>query len=152
MKEWLQISFFMFSLTVIFGLLMILSHNYIENVSRREVNLSFIFWMVSLNSIYIGLEFLIQTIVHILQYLNVFYSGDSYTSIIFSSIGYNGMLLFLVSNLLTGFVNFTIDTISASDLLAFIVLIAYSVSLCCVSVFCFEHKIQLKLQIKQKSN
>ena len=131
---------------------MFLSHIYIENVSRREVNLSFICWMIALNSIFIGLEFLIQTIIHIFQYLNIFDSGDSYRSIIFSSIGYNGMLLFLVSNLLTGFVNFTIDTIVVSDLLAITIIIVYTIVLSLVSVFCYKNKIQIKLPMKQKTD
>lgn len=142
----------MILISLISGILMIVSHNYIENVSRREVNLSFVLWMVCLNSIFIALEFFIQSVVHCWQHLGAFYSSDFHQSIIFMSIGHNGMLLFLLSNLLTGLVNFTIDTISAPDWLAFIVLVFYTSILSFVSVFCYKHNIQLKLSFKSKSD
>ncbi|CAG2178339.1 unnamed protein product [Oppiella nova] len=150
-KLWFKLAVQLFILSLIFIILMDLSHNYIENTSRREVNLSFVFWMIALNSIFIGLEFAIQALIHCLQHLNVFSSDESHRSIIFSAVGYSGMLLFLVSNLLTGLVNFTIDTISCSDLTAFAIILTYSLVLCFIAIFCFQYKIQIKIPVKQKS-
>ena len=150
-REWLEISFRMLLISIISGILMIFSHYYIENVSRREVNLSFVLWMVCLNCIFIALEFFIQSIVHCLQHLGAFDSSDSCKSIIFTTIGHNGMLLFLLANLLTGFVNFTIDTLSAPNWIAFLVLVVYTSILSYASVFCYKHNIRLKFSIKQKS-
>ncbi|CAG2110517.1 unnamed protein product, partial [Medioppia subpectinata] len=129
-----------------------LNDTYIESTSRREMNLSFVFWMVSLNSLFIGMEFAIQTLVHCLQHLNVLGSGDTHRSIIFSAIGYSGMLLFLVSNLLTGLINFTINTISVSNSIAFAIIVIYSLILSIISVILFHYKIQIKIPVKQKSD
>lgn len=139
-------------LGIIFAIIMFLSNYYIEEVSRREANLSFVCWMITFISVLIALELFIQAIVQTLQHLNVFPKGHSFQSIIYSSIGYSGMLLFLISNLLTGLVNFTIDTISTSDLMAVTIILIYCSAISFVAVLCTSMKIQLKLPMKQKSD
>ena len=60
------------------------------------------------------------------------------------AINSNGLLFFLLSNLLTGVINMTITTRIASDLTAFIVVFLYMIFLCSVSTRLFVNKWVIK--------
>eukprot|EP00096_Caligus_rogercresseyi_P009487 TRINITY_DN3235_c0_g1_i1.p1 TRINITY_DN3235_c0_g1~~TRINITY_DN3235_c0_g1_i1.p1 ORF type:complete len:512 (-),score=98.41 TRINITY_DN3235_c0_g1_i1:66-1601(-) len=66
------------------------------------------------------------------------------SSPILSSICYNGLPYFLLSNLLTGLINMSIETIFLMNCLAILILFAYSTSLNLVSLQCFHRGLRWK--------
>ena len=68
---------------------------------------------------------------------------DSYHLGIMSAIDYNQFLFFLLANICTGLVNFTVDTIHASTVVSFIILILYLLFLTMVSISLKYFKIKI---------
>lgn len=104
---------------------MFASHEHIEPTSRRTANFSFVCFMIALISALIVIEI---TYFAFLQVLTAQFRKNRanlvkfidpldarYSSAIFESLGRAGLLMFLASNLLTGAVNFSFDTLSISS-------------------------------------
>lgn len=87
-------------------------------VSRRSTNFSFVIWIVAHNS---SLLFLIWL---------SFYIAEAGACVVdpspmFSAVNTHGLLVFLIANLMTGFVNITTNTLIASDAKAMLILVGY---------------------------
>ncbi|KAI5476463.1 GWT1-domain-containing protein [Pseudohyphozyma bogoriensis] len=95
------------------------------HVSRRLANAMYVVWIAAFNTSFL------------LGYLTVDLYNTTYTTLqtplaehlrcpaIFSAVNKNGMVVFLVANLLTGLVNVSIKSMYASDVTAFSVLLVY---------------------------
>lgn len=88
---------------------------YFTAVSRRLANFSYIIWTVSYNSVML-LAF---------NMIDKTFLRENAESRVFKAINANGLAIFLLANLGTGLVNMTIDTLSCSDFIAFVVLLVY---------------------------
>ena len=62
-----------------------------------------------------------------------------------SAVDYNQLLFFLLANLLTGLVNFSLDTLHTGPLLALAVLVGYMCVLVSLSLTLHRHRIKIKL-------
>lgn len=62
-----------------------------------------------------------------------------------SAVDYNQLLFFLLANLLTGLVNFSLDTLHTGPLLALAVLVGYMWVLVSLSLTLHRHRIKIKL-------
>lgn len=101
---------------------MFASHEYIEPTSRRTANFSFVCFMIAFISFLIIIEITYFTFLQVLtaqfrkNRSNLVKFIDPldarYSSAIFKSLGRAGLLMFLASNLLTGAVNLSFDTLS----------------------------------------
>ena len=67
------------------------------------------------------------------------------TSTVLDSINNNGLFIFLVSNLLTGFINMSINTLETSNKMAVIILIGYSLTWTLLALYLDKRKIYIKL-------
>ena len=96
-----------------------LSDQFSEQISRRNINMAFTCLMLSIICFTVCFEIL-WTILFDQYYSNQskLIIKDAYTS--------NGLIVFLLSNILTGFVNMTTNTMQTNDLNAIILLFAYS--------------------------
>ncbi|XP_062146552.1 uncharacterized protein At4g17910 [Alnus glutinosa] len=101
-------------LALLFWIVTLLLDRYVERVSRRMCNLTYVSMVLTLN----------------LQVLSVLMLSDyipgSITSILEEAFNRNLLGAFLLANLLTGLVNLSMDTLSASSVSALSILLAYA--------------------------
>ncbi|XP_050376363.1 uncharacterized protein At4g17910 [Argentina anserina] len=101
-------------LSLLFWLVTLVADNYVERVSRRSCNLPYVTLVLAVN----------------LQGLAIGLVSDDLpatkTSTIEEAYNRNLLAIFLLANLLTGLVNFLVDTLFASSVKALSVMIAYA--------------------------
>jgi glucosaminylphosphatidylinositol acyltransferase len=115
-------------------LLYVLSSHYFGlnlSVSRRLANLPYVLWVVAFNNSQILLFCAIETVCFQSAYLtqNKKDAAEETSSRIMQAFNSNGLVVFLVANLLTGLVNLTINTLEMGGLAAMGVLGLYAVLL-----------------------
>ena len=133
-----------------FSFLTGISHVYIEPISRREANFAFICWITTFVLILILIEIIMQILTTVLKHVEIFSSRITCNSIVYSSISYSGFLLFLIANILTGFVNFVFDTLSVSSLQTILILFTYSFILSYIAVILNLKQVQLKIPVRKQ--
>ncbi|KAJ3704330.1 hypothetical protein LUZ61_008035 [Rhynchospora tenuis] len=103
------------ALAAVFWTLTIILDNYVQRVSRRMCNMAYVTIVLAQN----------------FQVLSVLTLADLGGNLVFED-AFNQNLLgsFLLANILTGMVNLSVDTLSASPVTALIILLAYSFVLC----------------------
>lgn len=112
-------------------LIFLLSNHFSEPISRRNVNMAFTCLMLSTICLIGSFEF-IWTILYDRFYLNTNetfkrdHKSTNVKLIIQEAYTKNGLITFLFSNILTGFVNMSTNTMQLSDLNAIILLFTYS--------------------------
>lgn len=104
-------------LSLLFWIITVLLDRHVERVSRRMCNLTYVTMVIALN----------------LQVLSILMLSDyipgSKTSILEEAFNRNLLGAFLLANVLTGLVNFSVDTLSASSVTALFVLVLYASTL-----------------------
>ncbi|XP_052730249.1 uncharacterized protein At4g17910 isoform X3 [Vigna angularis] len=102
------------ALSILFWLLTVLLDRHVERVSRRTCNLAYVTMILADN----------------LQLLSVLMLADLVpgrkTSILEEAFSRNLLATFLLANILTGLVNLSVDTLSASSIKALIILLVYA--------------------------
>lgn len=135
-----------FLIGIISTAFMFASHEYIEPTSRRTANFSFVCFMIAFISFLIILEITYFTFLQVLtaqfrkNRSNMVKFTDpldaQYCSPIFESLGRAGLLMFLASNLLTGAVNFSFDTLSITlPSVTLAILLTYCALITLISLF-----------------
>ncbi|KAH0450017.1 hypothetical protein IEQ34_020709 [Dendrobium chrysotoxum] len=119
-------------LCIIFWSLTVILDRYVERVSRRMCNLSYVTFVLALN----------------LQVLSVLMLSDFVPvqrPLLLEEV-FNQNLLgsFLLANVLTGLVNLSIDTLSASSIAAVSILVGYMLFLIAAVSFAWFHNVSLK--------
>jgi phosphatidylinositol glycan class W len=104
-------------------------------VSRRMANLSFAVWVCWVGIQFLGGFFIIE------YYL----MKSDYNSILFQSINRNQLAIFLIANLMTGCINLSLDTLSFSDIPAFMIITVYVLVTSIVAVTLNKMNITLRL-------
>ncbi|CCH40652.1 GPI-anchored wall transfer protein 1 [Wickerhamomyces ciferrii] len=113
-------------------------HDY--GVSRRLANLPYVLWVCTYNT---GSLVFYSLITKFLEPPNSDYNDQVPVSL--ESFNSNGMILFLVSNVSTGLVNMTINTLDASTGVSITVLFLYTLFVASVAAFLYYKKIFLKI-------
>lgn len=116
-------------------------------VSRRLGNMGYVMWILSIGSTMVTLFIFLEIFYHIIQFERN-KSGEpisTYGPIIINSINYNGLVFFLLANLLTGLVNIIFQTMLIDMLGCLVILIVYMFVLCGVTTFLYVQKIKLKI-------
>ena len=97
------------------------------NVSRRLGNLPYVFWIAAFNSAQIGVFALVEACGPRISYrkddLHQIKDASSRVLAVFNQ---NGLVVFLIANLLTGLVNMTLNTLDMGGLSAMAVLVLYA--------------------------
>ncbi|KAG5417378.1 GWT1 [Candida metapsilosis] len=91
--------------------------NNFTSISRRLANASYVLWVVSYNATFLLAYNLIDKFLP---------EPSNLTSELLESVNNNGLLAFLLGNLLTGLINMSINTLEVSNTVAFLILIGYS--------------------------
>ncbi|TKA53224.1 hypothetical protein B0A53_04080 [Rhodotorula sp. CCFEE 5036] len=95
-------------------------------VSRRLANLPYVVWVAAFNTTFLGLYLILHLV---LDPSGGEEEGEAKAPAIFEAINRNGLVVFLVANLMTGLINVTLETMYASDFVAVVVLSGYAASL-----------------------
>lgn len=128
------------------------SHKYGLNlmVSRRLANLPYIVWVVAFNCTHITLFCAIETVF----FPGVYKANDKLketieiekaTSRVLGAFNRNGLAIFLLANLLTGFVNLTFNTLTVTRAGAMGILVAYAALLTIIAVTLDRWNMTIKL-------
>lgn len=135
-SQWSNVSLLLL-LGISTHLLMYVAHYYIQNVSRRLVNLGYAFWMISLTSFQLAFHFIV-----------IFVNGND--NRLFKAVNHNALFYFLLANLLTGVVNLTIPTISTNNSVALIILYLYLLTLSLIMLYLYHRDIVIKLPLMKQ--
>ena len=99
-------------------------------------------------AIFLAIDCLILPLSHILHtsHPSPLYNTQHTSNIcIISAIDYNQLFFFVVANLFTGFVNFSVDTLHASVSVSLAVLVVYMMVL--VGIFVLLHRFRIKVKL-----
>ncbi|XP_047150534.1 uncharacterized protein At4g17910-like isoform X2 [Vigna umbellata] len=111
-SRWVRIR--VWALSILFWLLTVLLDRHVERVSRRTCNLAYVTMILADN----------------LQLLSVLMLADlvpgTKTSVLEEAFSRNLLATFLLANILTGLVNLSVDTLSASSIKALVILLVYA--------------------------
>jgi hypothetical protein len=124
-------------------------------VSRRLANIGYITWVLAFSITMlvslVSIELLTLALNVVLQ-ANMKNKRDrplhftiSYVPLILEAINYNGLLFFLLANLLTGLINICVQTLTVGVLQSLSIICGYIFLLCSVTVLLYFKKIKLKV-------
>ncbi|KAK1752557.1 GPI-anchored wall transfer protein 1 [Echria macrotheca] len=119
-------------------------------VSRRLANLPYVLWVVASNTVLVSAFCLVDTI-----FFPAFYNAqdaraekeahDTATSRVLRAYNRNGLAVFLLANLLTGFVNMTVPTLDVGRVATMGILVGYMATVTAVAVALDAYNISIKL-------
>lgn len=131
-------------------------HTAVDPVSRRLANVSYCLWMYSLGTFALALSIAVTFVrtaflrhdaridYNLFAVTNV--DGcDSDVDLLWKSINYNGMAVFLLANVLTGLVNVFFHPRTATDRMCVLTLVSYIYAVCMFAVILHRKSIKLKL-------
>ena len=119
-------------------------------VSRRLANFPYVLWVAAFNSAQITVYCVIETLafptVHLAtNRISELRESDKASSRVIKAYNRNGLAIFLLSNLVTGLVNMTLDTLSIGHMGAMALLVGYAGFLTLVAVALDHCNVSLKL-------
>lgn len=136
-------------------------------VSRRIANMGYVLWILSIGTTITPLFMLFEIFHYFCDFNRPRGDNDTndkdkngggdddgdecqrdtrnYVPIILNSISYNGLVFFLLANLMTGAVNLSVQTLLLNTPQALAILWAYMLVLCIITTFLFVKQIKLKV-------
>ena len=140
--------------SVLLWLVMSLCNNWF-GVSRRLANIGYVVWILTLSItllvISISVELLIWTLNKVVKSSVQNEAGTyvhfsiSYVPVTLEAVNYNGLLFFLLSNLLTGLINICVQTLTVGVLQSLLIIYGYIFVLCNVIVLLYYKNIKVKM-------
>lgn len=127
-------------------------------VSRRIANMGYVLWILSIGTTFMALSMLLEIFYFFIEFNRP--SGDNddkneedenqkdkrhYVPIILCGISYNGLVFFLLANLMTGMVNLSFQTLLLNTPQAIAILCTYMLIICTITTFLYSKKIKLKV-------
>ncbi|XP_044267891.1 uncharacterized protein At4g17910 [Tribolium madens] len=112
-------------------------------ISRKLANMAYCFWVLFIGIFMTGLYYIFGKILEdtFRNKLHV----NLQLPFILQAINYNGLVFFLISNLLTGLVNVLCDTLNVSSVISLVIISVYMLINCAIVCFLFKKQIKLKL-------
>ncbi|KAJ8958548.1 hypothetical protein NQ314_006387 [Rhamnusium bicolor] len=112
-------------------------------ISRRLANSAYCFWILFIGIFMTGLYYLGQIVQEFIFRDKL--PDSIYSPLIFEAVNYNGLLFFLIGNVLTGLINMTFNTLTINDSISLIILVLYIFINCFVVTVLYCKQIKLKL-------
>ncbi|XP_052074479.1 phosphatidylinositol-glycan biosynthesis class W protein-like [Mytilus californianus] len=120
----------------------------IEPISRRFTNVPYVIWMIGICLQLMASYLLIDLIFLFLKSLqNKKEKGIKEDKVLYSlidAVNYNGLLYFLIANLLTGIINLSIKTILVPPIYSVIIIVIYMIILSVVSFILYVNNVKMK--------
>lgn len=114
---------------------LIVMHNFVQPSSRRISNAAYVCWSACMVIFLLGCEVTVNSGIAALQ--RRYHNVEDFGSKIYTSFSQNAMPLFLLANILTGAINFALDTNSMSTLPSLITITAYLLVLSIAAYYLF---------------
>ncbi|XP_050042094.1 phosphatidylinositol-glycan biosynthesis class W protein-like isoform X1 [Dermacentor andersoni] len=155
-RDWIMTALQAAGVTAVAFAATYIMHTTVDPVSRRLANLSYCLWMYSLGTFAVALSVMVTFLriallprnAHIDYNLFAVTNTDNMhtdVDILWKSINYNGMAVFLLANILTGLVNVFFHPRTATDGMCVVALVSYIYVVCMFAVILHHNKIKLKL-------
>ncbi|KAK5580417.1 hypothetical protein RB653_000434 [Dictyostelium firmibasis] len=133
LTEWRKFATNLLMSSIVFYILWILCEIYIDKTSRRMANLGYVLAILAINLFNFSLNILITLI-----------TGNHNASVLAKSINRNQLFIFLLGNILTGLINFSMKTIYSPVEESIIVITSYTFGLCLISIILDYKNITIK--------
>ena len=143
--DFLIMSFESGLLSVAAGIASNLCDTFFQEVSRRQTNAAYILWIMCLYCLLLCVESLLCLLIEIMQATGLLRSHESSHPMLSSCFDSNSLLLFLLANLLTGFINLSSNTMESGHLQSLSILVIYSFLLSLVAFFLKQSKIKAQI-------
>lgn len=123
-------------------------------VSRRIANMGYVLWILSIGTAATSLCMGGEIFYYFISFNQPSPEQNdeddnsekiNYLPIILSGITYNGLLFFLLANLLTGVVNLCFQTLLLTTVQSLAIICTYMLTLCTITTFLYVKKIKLKV-------
>jgi hypothetical protein len=124
-------------------------------VSRRLANIGYVTWILAFSittlMILVSIELLALTLNMVVKanmknkWDRQFHFTISYVPLTLEAVNYNGLLFFLLANLLTGLINICVYTLTTGVLQSLSIICGYIFLLCSVTVLLYFKKMKLKV-------
>lgn len=120
-------------------------------ISRRLANMGYFFWILSFTTTVLAMLLIVEFFIFLLQFLT---SGTKKPSVnpnvpfvpkIMEAINTNGLLFFLMGNVLTGIINMSFQTFSLHSLSSFLIVTMYMFLNCATVTYLLQKNISLKI-------
>lgn len=121
---------------------MIVMHNFVQPSSRRISNAAYICWSACMVMFLLGCEVTVNSGIAALQ--RRYHNVDDLGSKIYTGFSQNAMPLFLLANILTGAINFALDTNSMPNLPSLATISAYLAFLSVIAYQLLLHKYDIR--------
>ena len=89
-----------------------------QGFDQHQANMPYILWTAAYNTTFLLLYLLVELVL------------DPPTPPLLDAINTNGLVVFLVANLLTGLINVSVQTMYIGDMVAMVILVLYSLGVC----------------------
>uniref|UniRef100_A0A6P7F052 Phosphatidylinositol-glycan biosynthesis class W protein n=1 Tax=Diabrotica virgifera virgifera TaxID=50390 RepID=A0A6P7F052_DIAVI len=110
-------------------------------ISRRVANAAYVFWILFIGIFMTGLFYILQTI-------QIAIFGPTrvvLVSYIFEAVNHNGLVFFLIANVLTGVINMSMNTRKVDTIPALLIVMGYMTVNCLVVAVLYSRGFKLKL-------
>jgi hypothetical protein len=124
-------------------------------VSRRLANVGYVVWILTLSVTMLLILMLIELLTWTLNKVvktsmqnepgRYFHFTINYVPLTLEAINYNGLLFFLLSNLLTGLINICVQTLTIGVLQSLLIVCGYMFVLCNVIILLYLKNIKVKM-------
>ncbi|KAL1124388.1 hypothetical protein AAG570_001017 [Ranatra chinensis] len=123
--------------------LTLISHSFF-NISRRLVNITYILWIITLCTLFIAMLFSVElTLLVIFSLTGV--NREFLTPNILKAVNCNGLIFFLLANLLTGTINLFCQTLYVGEFASMGILYVYMFVTCGFVSVLYNNSMRLKL-------
>lgn len=121
--------------------------NNMFGVSRRMANMGYVIWVVATGTAMFALFMLLEMYFLFIKFDRIKLDEpkpNSYGPMILKAINTNGLVFFLIANLLTGLVNLLFQTMLLDDLSSVLIITTYMLVICTFQTLCYKYEIKLK--------
>lgn len=121
--------------------------NNMFGVSRRLANMGYVLWVGAMGTSMFALFMLLEMFFFFVKFDRIKLDEEApheYGPIVLKAINTNGLVFFLVANLLTGLVNILFQTMLLDDLTSVLILVLYMLVLCTFQTVFYIYGIRLK--------
>ncbi|GAB0094176.1 Phosphatidylinositol-glycan biosynthesis class W protein [Sergentomyia squamirostris] len=115
-------------------------------ISRRLANMGYVIWVLAIGTTMVALLMLLELVYYFLKFdkTKSHECVHQYGPVIMRAINYNGLVFFLVANLLTGIINITMQTMLLDTMTSLVIIITYMLILCGLQTLLYVYKIKVK--------
>lgn len=121
--------------------------NNMFGVSRRLANMGYVIWVTATGTAMVALFMLLEMFFFFVKFDRIKLDDkapNDYGPLVLKAINTNGLVFFLVANLLTGLVNLLFQTMLLDAVASLLILVVYMLVICAFQTVCYTYGVKLK--------